>query len=58
MVEADPLPLVVRDLSFQYRSRTEPAIVEISLELLCVGLLKVNAPGFMNSGITAGIILF
>ena len=33
MAETDPLPLVIRDLSFQYRSRTEPAIVDISLEL-------------------------
>jgi hypothetical protein len=33
MADADPLPLVIRDLSFQYRSRTEPAIHAISLEL-------------------------
>ncbi len=58
MADADPLPLVIRDLSFQYRSRTNPAIVDISLELLCAGLARANAPGSMNSGITAGIILF
>ena len=33
MADTDPLPLVIRDLSFQYRSRTEPAIHAISLEL-------------------------
>ena len=33
MADADTLPLVSRDLSFQYRSRTEPAIQAISLEL-------------------------
>jgi ABC-type transport system involved in cytochrome bd biosynthesis fused ATPase/permease subunit len=33
MADADPLPLVIRNLSFQYRSRTEPAIHAISLEL-------------------------
>ena len=33
MADTDPLPLVIRDLSFQYRSRNNPAIVDISLEL-------------------------
>jgi len=33
MPEAEPLPLVVRNLSFRYRSRSTPAIKDISLEL-------------------------
>ena len=58
MADTDPLPLVIRDLSFQYRSRTNPAIEDISLELLCAGLARANAPGSMNLSIIAGIILF
>jgi len=33
MLEAEPLPLVVRDLTFRYRSRSTPAIKSINLEL-------------------------